>query len=191
MAYRIEHRIGIAAPAETIWEIVADVPGWADWNPLYPAASGVIRIGETLRLTLALPGQKPEAIAPRVLDWVPYEQLHWFSSAGSGLVKAVRYIEIEKLDEDSCIFSHGELYSGLLGAFVAKRMKGPIRAGFVAMSETLKAKAEAAYAAQPKPKKAKAPIKPLVTEHPKPVAPLVSPVKAIAAPKPLYRPGAR
>jgi hypothetical protein len=189
MAFRIEHRIGVAAPAETIWDIVADVPGWESWNPLYPSASGVIRIGETLRLTQALPGQKPEAIAPRVLDWVPLEQLHWFTSAGNGLVKAVRYIEIEKLDEDSCIFSNGELYSGLLGAFVAKRMKGALRAGFTSMGEALKAKSEAVYAGQPKREKTK--IKPLVTEHPKPVAPLVSPVHSILSPKPLYKPGGR
>jgi hypothetical protein len=189
MAHRLENRIGIQAPAEVIWGIVADVPGWADWNPLYPEASGVIRIGEVLSLTQALPGQKPEAIAARVLDWVPYEQLHWFTSAGSGLVKAVRYIEIEKLDEDSCIFSNGELYSGWLGPFVAKRMKGPIRAGFAAMGEAIKAKAEGVYAKQPKVKKA--PLKPLVTEHPKPVAPLVSPVHGIMTPKPLYKPGGR
>ena len=62
MSYRIEHRIGIAVPAEVIWDIVADVPGWEAWNPLYPSASGVIRIGEVLNLTLALRGQKPEII---------------------------------------------------------------------------------------------------------------------------------
>jgi hypothetical protein len=46
MAIKIEHRIGIAAPAEVIWEILADVPGWEAWNPLYTKASGVIRIGD-------------------------------------------------------------------------------------------------------------------------------------------------
>ncbi len=189
MSYRLENRIGIAAPAEIIWDLVADVPGWADWNPLYPAAEGVIRIGETLRLTQALPGQKPEPIAARVLDWVPYEQLHWFTSAGNGMVKAVRYIEIEKLDEDSCIFSNGELYSGWLGPYAAKRMKGSIRAGFAAMGEALKAKAEAIYAQQPKV--AKTGPKVVVAEHPKPVAPLVSPVRGIMTPKPLYKPGGR
>lgn len=189
MSYRIEHRIGIAAPAEVIWDIVADVSGWERWNPLYPSASGAIRIGETLNLTLALRGQKPEAITPRVLDWVPYEQLHWFSSAGNGMLKALRYIEIEKLDENSCIFSNGELYSGMLGPWAAKRMKGAIRAGFTAMGEALKVEAEAAYAKMPKRKKTKAEA---VHPDPKPIVP-IQPlgVQQIGRHKALYRPGAR
>ena len=31
---KIEHRIGIQAPADVIWEILADIPGWEAWNPL-------------------------------------------------------------------------------------------------------------------------------------------------------------
>ena len=189
MSYRIEHRIGIAAPADVIWDILADVPGWQAWNPLYPSASGVIRIGETLKLTLALRDQKPEVITPRVLDWVPYEQLHWYSSAGNGMLKALRYLEIEKLDEASCIFSNGELYSGLLGPFVAKRMKGAIRAGFASMGEALKAQAEEAYARMPKAEATKATA---ARPDPKPIVP-IQPigVQPIGRHKALYRPGAR
>ena len=189
MSYRIEHRIGVAAPAEVIWDILADVPGWETWNPLYPSASGVIRIGEVLNLTRALRGQKPEAIAPRVLDWVPLEQLHWYSTAGNGLLKALRYIEIEKLDEASCIFSNGELFSGLLGPFAAKRLKGELRAGFAAMGEAMKAQAEAAYAKQPKKKKAQAAAR---KPDPKPIVP-IQPigVQPIGRHKALYRPGGR
>lgn len=186
MAFRIEHRIGIAAPAEVIWDIVADVPGWETWNPLYSSASGVIRIGAPLNLTLNVPGQKPEAIAPRVIDWVPNEQLHWFTTAGSGLLKAIRYIEIEKLDESSCIFSNGELYSGLLGPWAAKRIKGGLRTGFQSMGEALKTQAETAYAAQPKVEKAAA------KAIPKPLTPMQPmAVKPIGRHKALYRPGAR
>lgn len=189
MSYRIEHRIGIAAPAEVIWDILADVPGWEAWNPLYTAASGVIRIGEVLNLTRALRGQEPEAIAPRVLDWVPLEQLHWYSTAGNGLLKALRYIEIEKLDDASCIFSNGELFSGLLGPFAAKRLKSELRAGFASMGEAMKSKAEAAYAKQPKTKKAKAGAH---KADPKPIVPIQPmAVQQIGRHKALYRPGAR
>ena len=156
MALKIEHRIGIAAPAEVIWEILADVPGWEEWNPLYIKASGVIRIGEALVLTQALPGQKPEVIRPRVIDWVPYEQLHWANTAGSGLVKTLRYIEIEKLSEEGCIFSNGEFFSGMLGPTIAKMMRRPIKDGFAALGEAMKVQAEAAYAKVPKAEKARA-----------------------------------
>lgn len=152
MPYKIENRIGIAASHEVIWDILADVPGWESWNPLYPKASGVIRIGETLRLEQALPGQKPEIITPRVVDWVPYEQLHWVNAAGGGMVKSLRYIEIEQLGDDACIFSNGEIFAGLLGPIAAKMMRRPIRAGFAAFGEAMKERAEAAQALVEKPK---------------------------------------
>src|SRR5512146_511235 len=109
---RIEHRIGVQAPAETIWDILYDLDRWAEWNPLYPKASGVIRIGAPLSLTLAVPGQPERAIEPTVLEWVPNEQLHWRLSLMGGLVRTIRYIEIDRLAEESCIINNGEIFSG-------------------------------------------------------------------------------
>ena len=144
---RIEHRIGIQAPAEVIWEIIADLPHWKDWNPLYTAASGQIRIGSQLEMTLALPGDQPRQIQPVVLDWVPNEQLQWKLRMLGGLVKNTRYIEIENLAEASCIVANGEFIGGLLGPSGAKRMGRSVYRGFLAMNEALKARAEARWAA--------------------------------------------
>ena len=94
---KIEHRVGIQAPAEVIWSVIADVAGWPNWNPIYPKASGDIRIGAVLDLTLALPGQAHEEIRPTVLDWVPLEQLHLRLAQMGGLIRTVRYVEIEAM----------------------------------------------------------------------------------------------
>ncbi|HEY8004489.1 MAG TPA: SRPBCC domain-containing protein [Phenylobacterium sp.] len=139
---RIEHRIGIQAPAEVIWEVISDLKSWEQWNKLYPKASGQIRIGGTLELTLALPGQSPQEIRPTVLEWVPNEQLHWRLSLMGGLVKTTRFFEIESLAEESCIVSNGELFAGMMGPSVGKRMGRAIYRGFVEMDEALKARAE-------------------------------------------------
>jgi hypothetical protein len=139
---RIEHRIGIQAPAEVIWEVIADLKSWADWNPLYPRAAGEIRLGGTLSLTLQVPGQKPREIAPVVLDWTPNELLHWRLTLLGGLVKTTRFLEIEKLAEESCIVSNGEIFGGLVGPTAAKRMGQSIYRGFREMNEALKARAE-------------------------------------------------
>ncbi|MEP6968146.1 MAG: SRPBCC domain-containing protein [Pseudomonadota bacterium] len=145
MRVKIEHRLGIQAPPEAIWALVADIAGWGDWNPLYPKAEGVMRIGAPLSLTVALPGKAPRAIRPVVVDWVPNEQLLWRLSMLGGLIKSTRYMEIEQLTETGCIFSNGEMFEGLLGPTVARRVRGPIRAGFAAMGEAVKAKAEARW----------------------------------------------
>jgi hypothetical protein len=144
---KIEHRIGVRAPAEAIWAVISDIGGWKDWNPLYPRAEGALRIGSQLDLDLALPGQPIRAIKPVILDWVPNDQIHWRLSMLGGLVRTIRYIEIEILTETGCIFSNGEVFSGYLGPTVAKRMRPAIRQGFVAMGEAVKARAEAVFQA--------------------------------------------
>jgi hypothetical protein len=145
---RIEHRIGIQAPAEVIWEVLSDLESWEQWNKLYPKASGQIRIGGALELTLALPGQQPQQIKPTVLEWVPNEQLHWRLTMLGGFVKTTRFFEIESLAEASCIVSNGELFAGMMGPSVAKRMGRSIYRGFSEMNEALKARAEALWQAR-------------------------------------------
>lgn len=148
MAVKLEHRIGIQAPAEVIWESLVDVPGWADWNPLYPKAEGKVRIGNVLDLELALPGQSPQAIQPVVRDWAPDDHIHWTTKTLNGWARSVRYLEIEVLTETGCIFSNGEIFDGFLGRRHATRNRRAIRAGFAAMGEALQQRAEAAWRAR-------------------------------------------
>ena len=138
MSVKIEHRLGLPAPAEAIWAVIADFERWNEWNPLYPRAEGALRIGSPLSLDLALPGRAVQAIKPVILDWVPNEQIHWRLSLFGGLVKTTRYLEIEILGERNCIFANGELFDGLAGPIAARRMGGQIRAGFKAMGEAVK-----------------------------------------------------
>ena len=144
---RVEDRIGIQAPAEVIWEIVRDLDRWSEWNPTYPLATGQIRIGEVLSVTLALPGQSPQMLTPRVLEWVPNEQLHWQLKMMGGLIRTLRYIEIETLANQSCVVDNGEIFGGLMGPSLGKRMGRTVQRGFRAMNEALKARAEAEWAA--------------------------------------------
>lgn len=144
--FRVEDRIGIQAPAEVIWEVVHDLAGWQAWNPTYPRAEGEIRIGNMLDLDLALPGQPTQQIKARVLDWVPNEQLHWELKFMGGLIKTLRYIEIAPLAETGCVVDNGEIFGGLMGPSLGKRMRGPVRRGFLAMNEALKIRAEALWA---------------------------------------------
>lgn len=145
MPIKIEHRIGVAAPAHVVWEILEDVPGWTAWNPLYPKAAGKIGYGERLSLTVALPGQAHREIAPAIIDWTPNEAIHWRLSAVGGLVDTIRYLEIETLSDTGCAFSNGELFRGLIGPYVARGLRRSLRRGFTALGESLKDRAEALW----------------------------------------------
>ena len=139
---KLEHRIGIQAPPEAIWEVLADIQNWSSWNPLYTKADGVLRIGAQLTLELALAGRAPQTIRPVILDWIPNEQIHWRLTALGGLVRTTRFLEIEKLTETGCIFANGEVFDGLLGPSAVRSLRGSVKSGFAAMSEALKARVE-------------------------------------------------
>jgi hypothetical protein len=148
MAVKLERRIGIQAPDEIVWEILSDIPGWAGWNPIYPQAQGEVRIGHRWTGELALPGQASRTINPVILDWAPYDHIHWRLDALRGWVRTVRFLEIEKMGEENVIFSNGEIFDGLLGGAVAGRLRRPIIDGFEAMNEVLKQRSEALWAAR-------------------------------------------
>ena len=52
---KFENRIGVQAPPAIVWEIIHDLAAWPQWNPIYPETAGVVRIGEVLTLTRAVP----------------------------------------------------------------------------------------------------------------------------------------
>ena len=145
---RLEDRVGVQAPPETIWQLVSNLEGWSAWNPLYVKASGTIRIGEILTLTEQLPGQQARIVQPRVLEWVPNEQLHWRLSRLKGLATATHYIEIEKLNEGACIVSNGVLIGGMFGPSLMRGQARALRKGLHLMNEALKATAETAWREQ-------------------------------------------
>lgn len=148
MPFRIENRVGVAAPASLVWDIVSDLDRWPEWNALYPQASGRLLIGETLTLTLAVPGEKPETIKPIVNDWVPNEQVVWNVKLGGGLLRTTRYFEMDALHDAACIFANGEIFEGLGARVVPRRLRSRIRQGFYDLGEAVKFRAEARWAAQ-------------------------------------------
>lgn len=145
MPVKLEHRLGVRAPAEVVWEILADVGGWPAWTGMYPQASGRIGYGERLALTVALPGQPLAQIEARIHDWGPNEAIHWRWSTWGGLVSTIRYLEIEAMSEEGCIFSNGELFRGPLGVRYAARVAKPLRRAFQDLGEAIRDRAEALW----------------------------------------------
>lgn len=148
MSVKLERRIGIQASEEVVWDILSDIEGWGAWTGLYPRAKGVIRIGDRWDVDVALPGQPVRTISPVILDWAPYDHIHWRLDLMRGWVRTIRFLEIEKMGEENVIFSNGEIFDGMLAGMVTGRLRRPILDAFDAMNEALKARAEAVWAAR-------------------------------------------
>jgi hypothetical protein len=147
MAFRIEHRIGVAASPDTIWGLISDLEGWSQWNPLYTEVEGRLSIGQKLKISEAAPGGGARIIAPTIVDWEPPAQILWREDGGL-MSRTVRYLEIEALSETGCIFSNGAVFHGLLGEHAAKSQRGAIYRGYEALGEAVKRESEARWASE-------------------------------------------
>jgi hypothetical protein len=136
MSYRIEHRLGVPATADDIWDVFSDFSGWSAWCPIYPEASGRIAIGEKLTVTEAMPGRPQRVITPKVLDWVPREQLIWAEPRTPLIGGSIRYFEIEPLDK-GCILSNGEIFNGGWVEGRAKKRRRELREAFESFNQAL------------------------------------------------------
>lgn len=139
----IHTEIGILAPADNVWSILADLPGWADWNP-FARASGRLAIGERLAVTISPPGQKPMRFAPRVVRLDEGREFRWLGHLGiRGLFDGEHGFRVVSEDTGRCRFEQFETFSGLLVAPIMWMAEKPTRQGFELMNRALKARAEA------------------------------------------------
>lgn len=138
MYFRIEHRLGVPAPAHVIWDVLKDIESWPQWTSLYPQVSGVLRIGGKIAVTEQVEGLPPREIEPFIIDWVPDSQILWKTT--QFLLKRTRYIEIEKLSDTGCIFSNGEIFDGFAARYISNSQRRQQRAAFEAFGEALRAR---------------------------------------------------
>lgn len=143
MAFRVQSRIGVAAPASAVWSVLADLEAWGAWNPFYIEAEGRLSIGSLLTLRRVLHG-KGERLEVRLVDWVPNAQIVWQRSIAP-FARTLGYIEIEPLSERGCILSAGEIFDGRLGRLIGKRHRRVLTAGLQGLCEGAKARAEATW----------------------------------------------
>jgi hypothetical protein len=150
MQYKLEHRVGVPSGSKAIWDVLSDLSRWPEWNTVYPEVKGLLRIQQRLTLKQVFPGAEPTLIKPLVVDWVPNEQIIWAFNEKGGLVKRIRYIEIEKLNEEdtNCILSNGEIWDGLLGPTIAKPRRHHLRGGYEKLNRDIVARLRAVQAGQ-------------------------------------------
>lgn len=142
MGIRIEHRIGVAAPAYRVWEFIADLERWSEWNPIVPEIRGRLTIGGTLDLVEALDGEPPRSATVRIPDWTPEVQLIWDDKRGF-MARSRRYFELDPLPNGGCILANGEIFDGWRGEDWVLPRRRKFRDAFEAINEALKVRAEA------------------------------------------------
>jgi hypothetical protein len=67
----------LKAPPAVVWDVLADLPAYREWNPVVTIAEGRLEEGRRLALRLAPSGRIAYIVRPRVSRVVPERELRW------------------------------------------------------------------------------------------------------------------
>jgi len=132
----------IDAPPEKVWAVLTDFSSYPKWNPFIVRASGELRIGEQLNVTLQVPEMKAVSFKPRLLDVEPGRLIRWKGVTYlPGLFDGRHALSVEPLPDGRSRFRTHEDVTGLLLPFLGTVMRRTQK-GFEALAEAVKARAE-------------------------------------------------
>lgn len=139
----IETSIDIRADAATVWQVLTDFSAYPAWNPFIRSIHGESVEGNRLSVMIQPPGQNAMRFRPRVQV---VEKQRTFSWLGNLLMPGLfdgRHEFMLEQNGQATRFHHREIFSGLLVPLVWNKMQQPTRAGFEAMNQAIKERAEA------------------------------------------------
>lgn len=143
--HQVRTEIEIDASPARVWSVLTDFSAHPQWNPFVRSISGVLRERERLVVSVQPEGGREMTFRPVVLVAQPERELRWLGRfLVPGLFDGEHYFQLEPLGPQRTRFVHGEKFSGLFVSMARASLDGATRAGFVAMNEALKARAEAA-----------------------------------------------
>ena len=142
--HEVRTEIDIDATPGRVWSVLTDFPAHAQWNPFIRSIAGLPQRGQQLVVSIQPAGGRPMTFKPTVLAATAGEQLRWRGRfLVPGLFDGEHYFEMTANGQGGTRFVHGEKFSGLLVSMAKSALEGGTRAGFVAMNQALKTRAEA------------------------------------------------
>jgi len=133
--------IGIGAPASDVWEVISDLDGWAEWNPVMKVVGGLAP-GNTIHVTIGAPGGKAISFEPEIVDVDEGTEFRWRVRKFLGLFDSEHGFRVVPEDTGRCRFEQFEVFRGLLGDAMYSRQAKALDTGFQAMNRMLKRESE-------------------------------------------------
>ena len=143
--HEIKTEIDIESTPERLWSILTDFPAQSSWNPFIRSIEGPVRPGGRLTVSIqpAAAGAKSMTFHPTVLVATPNVELRWVGHfLFRGIFDGEHYFQIAESSAGRVHFIQGEKFSGLLVSLGKSTLERGTRAGFIAMNQALKKRAE-------------------------------------------------
>jgi hypothetical protein len=139
----------INAPAEKVWEVLADFQKYPEWNPLIKSFEGEIREGERFKVTIQPPGAKPMTFKPTCLKFTENRELRWKGHLFfRGLFDGEHIFELSPAGAGKTKFVQRENFEGILVPVMWKSLEPKTKNGFEMMNVKLKEMAESLQKSQ-------------------------------------------
>jgi hypothetical protein len=137
---RIETQVDLPAVPSVVWEQLVDAAAMGSWNPFITSLSGVLAVGQRLKVRVAPVGGRPMTFKPRVTVVEPGQRLEWLGIMGvPGLFDGRHSFTLTPVGHGHTRLVQAENFTGALvplaGTVLAKT-----EAGFEAMNEALLAR---------------------------------------------------
>lgn len=139
---QVRTEVEIAAPPESVWEVLVDFARYPEWNPFMVKIDGSPKEGAQLNVLMALPDGSEHRVRPTLLKVVPARELRWVGRVGADfLLRAEHSFELSSNDGGHTILHHNEDFRGVLVKLITRTLVHTARA-FVGMNEALKKRVE-------------------------------------------------
>lgn len=144
MHHELHTEITIDAPIEIVWDLLVDLERYDEWNPFVVESAGRVAVGERLVNRMKPPGGKTMTFKPIVTEVEPGRTFEWLGRLGlPGIFDARHRFDLRPTSSDSTTFVQTEQFDGLLVRAMRSGLDTRTKAGFEAMNQALKTRAEA------------------------------------------------
>ena len=140
----IEAVIEIDAPVQAVWAELSAVSTYPEWNPFITAFEGELVVGSRVEVRIAPPGGRPMTFRPTITAVENERRLEWLGRLlVPGVVDGRHSFQLEDLGQGRTRLTQSEAFSGVLVGLTGKTLERT-RAGFEAMNQALRLRAETA-----------------------------------------------
>ncbi len=143
MAKEIKTEIKIQATPEKVWSILTDFKSYPDWNPFITSITGRVQVGEKIKAHIIPKDAKGMTFKPVILVREENKELKWLGNLlFKGLFDGAHQFVIQDNGDGTVLFQQNEIFTGLLVNVFPKSLYVNSKAGFEAMNQALKERAE-------------------------------------------------
>ncbi|HVU04282.1 MAG TPA: SRPBCC domain-containing protein [Polyangiaceae bacterium] len=141
---QIETSLDIAAPADKVWDVLADLRGWDEWNPVITRMRATLSPRTPVSFVIAAGGREMK-IRAEMIKVEFGRELRWRGPTNGALglmLRGEHYLVVESAGPARSRIVHGEQFEGLLLPVIWGKLRSDLEEAYSEMNRALKARVE-------------------------------------------------